>query len=121
MMARQAGFLGRALSVLLLLATSSMWAASSEVTEGRALAHGTSKGNCLACHRMPADPDAVTSADIGPPLAGMRERFPDRARLRAQVWDAAVAHPGTIMPPFGRNGILSDAEIDRIVDYLYTL
>jgi len=92
----------------------------AEEPDGRQLAHGTAKGNCLACHRMPNDAAAVTSADIGPPLANMAERFPDRARLAAQIWDAAVAHPDTVMPPFGRNGVLTRSEIERIVDYLYT-
>jgi sulfur-oxidizing protein SoxX len=27
----------------------------------------------------------------------------------------------SMMPPFGRHGILSEQEIDAIVDYLYTL
>lgn len=70
---------------------------------------------------MPADPGAVTSADIGPPLVDMRARFPDRRQLLRQIWDASVANPNTIMPPFGKNRILSAEEIDLIVDYLYTL
>ena len=82
------------------------------------------KGNCLACH------DVVTkkwpsglpaSGNIGPPLVSMKARFPDKAKLRAQIWDATVKNPNTIMIPFGRNGVLSEAEIDQIVEYVYTL
>ena len=51
----------------------------------------------------------------------MKARFPDRAKLRTQIWDAQVNNPGTRMPPFGKHKILSDKEIDAIVDYLYTL
>ena len=51
----------------------------------------------------------------------MKARFPDKAKLRAQVWDPQVANPGTRMPPFGKHKILSEKEIDAIVEYLYTL
>ena len=98
---------------------------SAEMTPGesagRALAIDMAKGNCLACHAVPGDPQAVTSANIGPPLVGIRSRFPQRERLRDQVRDPMRFNPDTVMPPFGKHGILTDAEIDRIVDYLYTL
>jgi len=51
----------------------------------------------------------------------MKARFPDKAKLRAQIWDATVANPNTIMIPFGRNRVLSEEEIDQIVEYVYTL
>jgi sulfur-oxidizing protein SoxX len=70
---------------------------------------------------MPSDPRAQTSANIGPPLIGIPARFPVRERLRRQVWDAGITNPDTVMPPFGRNQILTPEEIDLIVDYLYTL
>ena len=88
---------------------------------GRALAHDQEKGNCLACHRMPADPGAETAATLGPALADNKRRYPDRAALRAQIWDASVKNPATIMPPYGRNRILTETEIDLIVDYIHGL
>ena len=51
----------------------------------------------------------------------MKARFPDKAKLRAQIWDATKANPNTIMPPFGRQQVLSEGEIDKIVEYVYTL
>ena len=93
----------------------------SRVEQGRRLAHDFDKGNCLACHAAPTDPEAITKANIAPPLIGMRERFADRGALRSQIWDAAKRNPDTIMPPFGRHLILSDDEIELIIDYLYTL
>ena len=51
----------------------------------------------------------------------MQARFPDKAKLRQQVYDATIANPDSQMPPFGRHGILTDAQIDAIVEYLYTL
>ena len=93
----------------------------SRVDEGRRLAHDFDKGNCLACHAAPTDPQAITKANIAPPLIGMRARFGERQALRSQIWDAAKRNPQTIMPQFGRHKILSDDEIDLIIDYLYTL
>ncbi len=91
------------------------------IQSGARLAHDVAKGNCLACHAMPSDPAAVTSANIGPPLLSMRARFPDRERLRRQVWNAGSFNPETVMPPFGKNHVLTSEEIDLILDYLYTL
>ncbi len=89
------------------------------VQRGRAIAHDWYKGNCLACHQIPADPTAVTLANIGPPLVDMRARFPDRAALRAQIWDSTVRNPMTVMPPFGKHRVLTEEEIDLVVDYVY--
>jgi len=91
------------------------------VAAGAKLAQDVAKGNCLACHAMPSDAKAVTSANIGPPLVAIRARFPEREQLRRQVWDAGSINPDTVMPPFGKHQILTTQEIDLIVDYLYTL
>lgn len=93
--------------------------ADADVATGRQLAHDWRKGNCLACHKIPGDAQALTSADIGPPLVDMKKRFAERGRLRAQIWDARGVNPDTVMPPFGANHILTEGEIDKIVDYLY--
>ena len=88
---------------------------------GQELAVDLRKGNCLACHAMPTEPKAVTEANIGPPLIAMKARFPDRAKLRAQIWDASQSNPRSSMPPFGKHKILTDQEIDKIVDYVHNL
>jgi sulfur-oxidizing protein SoxX len=108
-------------AVLVLLAAPAMADLNPVEAAGQALAIDVAKGNCLACHAVPGDPRAITSANIGPPLTGIRERFPQRERLREQLRDAMQFNPDTVMPPFGKHGILTDQEIDRIVDYLYTL
>ena len=92
--------------------------ASSIVEKGKAVAFDRKKGNCLACHMTG---DGTLPGNIGPPLIGMKARFPDKAKLRAQVWDSTVANPNSIMIPFGRNRVLSEEEIDQIVEYVYTL
>jgi len=88
---------------------------------GRDIAHNVTKGNCLACHIMPTDASAITSANIGPPLLNMRERFPDRDRLRKQIFDPTLYNANTVMPPYGRNNVLSTSEIELLIDYLYSL
>jgi len=94
-------------------------AQTASVTEqGKALAFNRKKGNCLACHQIEG---GKLAGNIGPPLVSMKARFPDKAKLRAQIWDATRANPNTIMPPFGRNKILSEGEIDKIVEFIYTL
>ena len=85
---------------------------------GRHLAFARDKGNCLACHVIAG---GTQMGDIGPPLAGIAARFPDRQRLYDQIWDAGRFNNPSLMPPFGRHEILSDGEIDAIVQFLYTL
>ena len=91
---------------------------SSVIEKGKAVAYDRVKGNCLACHAMD---DGTLPGNIGPPLIAMKARFPDKAKLRAQIWDPTVANPNSIMIPFGRNKVLTEEEIDQIVEYVYTL
>ena len=92
--------------------------AKSVIEQGKAVSFDRKKGNCLACHQIEG---GTLPGNIGPPLIAMKARFPDKAKLRAQIWDATKANPNTIMPPFGRQQILSESEIDKIVEYIYTL
>jgi len=85
---------------------------------GKIIAFDRSKGNCLACHVID---DGQLPGNAGPPLMNIKQRYPDRKALRSQIWDATAKNPISIMPPFGRHRILSESEIDLIVDYLYTL
>jgi sulfur-oxidizing protein SoxX len=91
---------------------------ASVIDKGKAVAFDRKKGNCLACHAMG---DGTLPGNIGPPLIAMKARFPDKAKLRAQIWDATEANPNSIMIPFGRTRVLSEEEIDQVVEYVYTL
>lgn len=93
-------------------------AGAADAARGREIAHSQEKGNCLACHRMPRDPQAETAANMGPVLENLAVRYPDRAALRARVWDGSRFNPDTIMPPYGRHRILTEEEIDHVVEYL---
>jgi L-cysteine S-thiosulfotransferase len=92
-------------------------AAQSSVAEGEKLAFDRSKGNCLTCHVI-AGGDAP--GNVAPALADMKKRFPDRNELFALIFDETKRNPQTVMPPFGRNLILTKQEIDDIIDFLYT-
>jgi L-cysteine S-thiosulfotransferase len=92
-------------------------AAYAQTPAGQTLAFDRSKGNCLTCHDIKGG-DAP--GNVGPPLADMKKRFPDRKELTAIIYDETKRNPQSVMPPFGRNLILTQSEIDSIVDFLYT-
>jgi sulfur-oxidizing protein SoxX len=123
-MRKTAKFATMAVSLTALFAGASMMptmaaaASAEQIKYGKEVAYDRKKGNCLSCHMMD---DGVSPGDLGPPLIAMKARFPDRAKLRAQIWDPEAANPATRMPPFGKHQALSGKEIDAIVDYLYTL
>ena len=91
---------------------------AARLEEGKALAFDRFKGNCLACHYVEG---GELTGNYGPPLIAMKMRYPDRDALRAQIWDASVKNPDTRMPPFGRNLILTEQEIDLVTDFIHTL
>lgn len=96
-------------------------AEGDEPADGQSLAFNNKKGNCLACHAIPGEPKAEAPGNIGPPLVNMKERYPDRAKLRARIWDETAANPDSVMPPFGRNKILTEQEVDLVTDYIQGL
>lgn len=92
--------------------------AASVVDQGKEIAFDRKKGNCLSCHQIAG---GELPGNIGPPLVAMQSRFPDKAKLRAQIWDPTKANPNSMMPPFGRHKVLSEDEIDKVVEFIYTL
>ncbi|MGB8606214.1 MAG: sulfur oxidation c-type cytochrome SoxX [Bradyrhizobium sp.] len=92
--------------------------AQSAVAEGQRLAFDRSKGNCLTCHEIKGGDLPGT---IGPPLKDIKSKYPDRDELVAILTDETKRNPQTVMPPFGRNRILSEKEISAVVDFLQTL
>lgn len=92
---------------------------ASRVEEGKKLAFSRSKGNCLACHAIQG---GNLAGNIGPALIAMKLRYPDKQKLYDKVWGKpGTLVPNSMMPPFGKNGILTDEEISKIVDFIYTL
>ena len=117
-MRRNAACIG-ALFVVLMAAPA--FAAQDKEVSGKDIAYDRSKGNCLACHGMPTMADAEQTGTGGPPLIAMQARFPDRKVLRAKIWDATATNPNTFMPPLGKHGVLTEQEIDKVVDFIYGL
>lgn len=93
-------------------------AAVSVVEQGKKISFDRKKGNCLSCHQIDG---GELAGNIGPPLVAMQARFPDKAKLRAQIWDSTKANPNSMMPPFGRHKVLTEDEIDKVVEFIYTL
>jgi sulfur-oxidizing protein SoxX len=92
--------------------------AQSAVAEGQKLAFDRGKGNCLTCHEIKGGDLPGT---IGPALKNIKSKYPDRNELVAILTDETKRNPQTVMPPFGRNRILTEQEINAIVDFLQTL
>ena len=92
--------------------------AQSAVAEGQKLAFDRGKGNCLTCHLIKGGDLPGT---IGPELKDIKSKYPDRNELTAILFDETKRNPQTMMPPFGRNRILTEQEINAIVDFLQTL
>ena len=92
--------------------------AQSTVAGGEKLAFDRGKGNCLTCHVIKGGDLPGT---IGPELKDLKAKYPDRNDLVAILIDETKRNPQTMMPPFGRNRILTEREINAIVDFLQTL
>jgi len=105
--------------MILLGAIANPAAADEKVIEaGQALAFDRSKGNCLSCHVIDG---GNSPGNLGPPLMNMKQRFSDKQALWDQLWDATARNPESIMPPFGRNYILSEDEFYKVVEYVWQL
>jgi sulfur-oxidizing protein SoxX len=92
--------------------------AQSAAAEGQKLVFDRGKGNCLTCHQIKGGDLPGT---IGPALMDIKRKYPDRKDLIAIVTDETKRNPQTVMPPFGRNRILTEQEINAVVDFLQTL
>ena len=105
------------LALLAGLAMADFAHAQSASAEGQKLAFDRGKGNCLTCHAIKGGENPGT---IGPELSDMKSKY-KRDELVAIVFDETKRNPLTVMPPFGRNRILTEKEISAIVDFLQTL
>ncbi|MFK8026570.1 MAG: sulfur oxidation c-type cytochrome SoxX [Gammaproteobacteria bacterium] len=97
-----------------------IFAAISSISyaDGKQLAFDRTKGNCLACHAIEG---GESPGNIGPALINMKQRYPDKSLLRQRIWDETQFNPITVMPPFGKHRILTEEEIDQVVDFIHAL
>ena len=91
---------------------------ASDIEEGKKIAFDRKKGNCLACHAIEG---GDLAGNIGPPLVAMKARFPNFDSLKAQIADARIKNPNTIMIPFGPHSVLSSKEIELVTKFIHTL
>jgi L-cysteine S-thiosulfotransferase len=106
-----------ALAAAVLALSASVAQAQSGAAEGQKIAFDRGKGNCLTCHDIKGGDLPGT---IGPQLRDLKAKY-DRNELIAIVTDETRRNPLTVMPPFGRNRILTEQEINAVVDFLQTL
>ncbi len=106
------------LSFLLLLNACTVLSEKQRLAQGKQLSFQRDKGNCLACHIIE---DGIDPGNIGPALTHIPERFTTKAQLKTLIWDATQFNPQTSMPPFGKNKILTTEELERVVDYIWSL
>ncbi len=91
---------------------------ASAVSEGKAIAFARSKGNCLACHMIEG---GESPGNVGPPLIAMKARYPEKDVLRAQIFDATAFNSDSAMVPFGKHRVLTEDEINKVTEYIWTL
>ena len=107
-----------ALAWALMIGAAVPASAQSGAADGQRLVFDRGKGNCLSCHEIKGGDLPGT---IGPVLKDIKSKYPDRNDLVAILTDETRRNPKTAMPPFGRNRILTEREINAIVDFLQTL
>jgi sulfur-oxidizing protein SoxX len=98
-------------------AANGAYANADAVARGRKIAFDRSLGNCLACHTMKG---GDVPSNVGPRLFDLKQKFPDRKKLYAILYDEEKQNRKTVMPPFGKNLILTPQQISDVVAFLYT-
>lgn len=109
------------LGALVLLSTPVLAGEAKKELTGKDLAFDRKKGNCLACHAMPGVADDQQPGNSGPPLIAMKDRYPNKQVLRAKISDPSATNPNTFMPVMGKHKILTEQELDKVVDFVYGL
>ncbi len=51
----------------------------------------------------------------------MKARFPAKGKLGEQIRDVAERDPNSMMPPVGRQGVLTEEGINVVIEYIQTL
>ena len=105
-------------------ATCRTSASDNPTVKAWCIAIDTRRGNCVACHAFNVTPwpeGLPAAGNIAPPMVAMQGRFPDRDVLTQVIGDATAFNARSSMPPYLRHGILSEREIDLLVDFLLGL
>lgn len=100
---------------------------------GRLVMIDKEKGNCLACHRVPALGEEPAHGDLGPNLNAVGGRYTE-AQLRQIIVDPKVLFPNTVMPAYhippdfqrvprslAAMTVLAPSEVEDVIAYLKDL
>ena len=103
-----------------------------DAAQGREIAFGRDRGNCIVCHVMPA-PDDRPHGDVGPSLRGVAGRLSE-GQMRLRLVDGRRLNPASLMPSYHRvdgltrvarqytgKPVLTAREIEDVLAYLMTL
>ena len=94
-------------------------ASPSDITAGKQLAFSRKDGNCVACHSLPG---ADMPGNVGPSLGPwIKQVFHDKEALVRYLYNPQATFAHTVMPPFGKNGMLSEKQLSQVADYLWSL
>ena len=110
----------------------SLTGGAGKVVSGRQLAFARDRGNCIACHVIPA-PDEASHGNLGPSLRGVADRL-NEGQIRLRLVDMRRIAPATIMPAYHRvdglkrvaaalagKPVLAAQEIEDVLAFLMTL
>ena len=113
--------------------TGSLTGGIGDPARGRLVMANPDKGNCLACHNVPALSGQMAQGDLGPNLSGSGVRYTE-AQLRQIVVDPSALFPDTVMPAYHKplhysgvpanlagSTVLSAGEVEDIIAFLKTL
>ncbi len=98
-----------------------MASVTGDPAQGQKLAFDRSRGGgCLACHIM-GPKTLEVPGNVGPDLSEIGKAGRTDQYLLNYVFDPRVYNPRSMMPPWGKHGFYSQAEIGDIVAFLKTL
>ena len=94
---------------------------TGDPAKGQQLAFDRNRGGgCLACHVM-GPRTLETPGNVGPDLSEIGNAGRTDQWLFNYVFDARVYNPKSVMPPWGKHGFYTEAEIRDMVAFLKTL
>jgi L-cysteine S-thiosulfotransferase len=94
---------------------------TGDPVQGQKIAFDRSRGGgCLACHVMGPKTQEVPG-NVGPDLSEIGKAGRTDQYLLNYVFDPRVYNPKSMMPPWGKHGFYSDAELSDMVAFLKTL
>ncbi len=103
------------LYIFIMLFSTTLFANS--IQQGKEIFYNNKLANCSSCHSVKSSNNSSNS--MGPTLNYL-SLWPKKV-LFDKIYDSTTTAPNSIMPPFGKNGLLTKTQIDLLVSYLKTI